>query len=327
MAACLRSIVTRRAGQAHCRPVQHPCMRWRIKSIGPCLTPRSAFFHRDIRLPCVRPKGKRTWMAHPQQLQFIRNVREHLATDVSDKSILEVGSYDVNGSVRKFFPCRSYVGVDLTEGPGVDLVCAGDKLALPDETFDLAISSECFEHNPQWLETFLNMVRMTKSGGVVIFTCATTGRREHGTTRTSPNASPGTQSLGWDYYRNLTQKDFERHVDFDLLFESSFFLKNSYSFDLFFVGIKRGAPPIFRFDAAQLKAECAAVAQAMRKEFEAKERFPKALLILGRATLVPVFLAAALPARLHREFAYAYYKVTDMTKAPVKYVVGKILGR
>ena len=61
-------------------------------------------------------------MAHPQQLQFIKTVSSNLTESYKNISILEIGSYDVNGSIRNFFPDSNYVGVDLTEGPGVDLV-------------------------------------------------------------------------------------------------------------------------------------------------------------------------------------------------------------
>lgn len=152
-------------------------------------------------------------MAHIQQLQFVKSISRSLINDYSNRKIIEIGSYDVNGSVRQFFHKSCYVGVDLIHGAGVDIVCEGDKVDHADNTYDIAISCECFEHNPKWSETFENMHRMTKEGGVVLFTCATTGRPEHGTTRTAPKASPGTQALNWDYYRNLTQDDFEKKVN------------------------------------------------------------------------------------------------------------------
>jgi SAM-dependent methyltransferase len=177
-------------------------------------------------------------MAHPQQLQFIKSIACSISKDTELMKIIEIGSYDVNGSIRQFFPNTHYLGVDLTEGPGVNLVCEGNKVSHPNNTYDISLSCECFEHNPNWWDTFMNMYRMTKEGGIVIFTCATTGRPEHGTTRTSPQSSPGTQSLNWDYYQNLTQDDFEGLANFDKLFESHFFLVNKNSHDLYFFGYK-----------------------------------------------------------------------------------------
>jgi hypothetical protein len=69
-------------------------------------------------------------MAHAQQLQFVKSVSGFLGEDHSQKRIIEIGSYDVNGSVRKFFKNSHYTGVDLIPGIGVDVVCEGDKVVL-----------------------------------------------------------------------------------------------------------------------------------------------------------------------------------------------------
>jgi len=195
-------------------------------------------------------------MAHAQQLQFVKSIANLLSPDFYSHKIIEIGSANVNGSIRPFFPNSNYLGVDLSAGPGVDLICEGDKVPEPDDSFDIAISCECLEHNPNWADTFFNMYRMTKKGGVVIFTCATTGRPEHGTTRTSPQLSPGTQSLNWDYYKNLTQADFEKIADFNKLFSSHFFSVNKFSSDLYFFGYKANHSQSFQISASSLREIC-----------------------------------------------------------------------
>ena len=150
-------------------------------------------------------------------------------------SVIEIGSLDINGSVRDFFSSTKYIGVDLEEGPGVDLVKEGQNVDFPDNSFDVAVSAECFEHNPYWLETFANMYRMSKK--FVIFTCASDGRPEHGTSRTTPQNSPFT--LKWDYYRNLNEKDFRDNFNFDEMFSEYKFDYNNQSKDLYFWGIKK----------------------------------------------------------------------------------------
>jgi SAM-dependent methyltransferase len=214
-------------------------------------------------------------MAHIQQLQFVKSVSKYIRNDYSNLKILEIGSYDVNGEVRKYFEKSDYVGVDLTDGPGVDIVCGGDQLDHPDQSYDLSISCECFEHNPNWVETFENMWRMTKNGGVVFFTCATTGRPEHGTTRTTPTASPGTQSLGWDYYKNLTKDDFIEKFQFNELFQSHFFMTNTYSCDLYFVGIKKSDKQIFDFKISELEVVCAQHQDQIQKRKKSEKLIPK----------------------------------------------------
>ncbi|MCR6664783.1 MAG: class I SAM-dependent methyltransferase [Methyloversatilis sp.] len=181
-------------------------------------------------------------MAHAQQLKFVSLVQEHFVPTKDGVRVLEVGSHDVNGSIRKIFEGSEYLGVDLFEGPGVDVVASGHELDFPDGAFDITISSECFEHNPFWVETFANMHRMTADAGVLVMTCASRGRLEHGTTRTTPEKSPGSQKVGWDYYKNLDERDFSRNFDLSALFTRWVFFYIPVSQDLYFVGWK-GTPP------------------------------------------------------------------------------------
>ncbi len=220
-------------------------------------------------------------MAHPQQLQFVKSISMSLADDFRAEKIIEIGSYNVNGSVRQFFPNADYLGVDLVAGPGVDLICEGDKIPYADSTFNVAISCECFEHNPNWADTFRNMYRLTKDGGFILFTCATTGRAEHGTTRTSPKASPGTQALRWDYYKNLSEKDFREVFDIDKLFGQYFFLVNEVSCDLYFFGFKGQANPSLSNDVSHLRKICVQDQEDLKnliKKRKQREKFiPKPL--------------------------------------------------
>ncbi|MDA8952462.1 class I SAM-dependent methyltransferase [Pseudomonadales bacterium] len=177
-------------------------------------------------------------MSHFQQQKLLQLAVEYFGLgSQQDLAVLEIGSYDVNGSIRSLFNAQNYVGVDLVEGPGVDVVAGGQSLDFADAKFDVVLSCEVFEHNPFWQETFENMHRMLKPGGLLIMTCASRGRREHGTTRTSPENSPGTQSLDWDYYRNLTAADFDC-FDVDAMFSSHRFDYNKFSRDLYFLGVK-----------------------------------------------------------------------------------------
>jgi SAM-dependent methyltransferase len=179
-------------------------------------------------------------MSHREQLGFFAAVAEANQGFLEGGRVLEVGSYDVNGTVRGFFPgATEYVGVDLVDGPGVDVVGYGHELDFPDGHFDAALSAECFEHDPHWRSTFGNMVRMTRQGGLVAFTCASRGRPEHGTTRTGVGGSPGTQAVGLDYYQNLTTDDFSG-LPLDDMFTSYRFWYMRTHFDLFFAGIRPG---------------------------------------------------------------------------------------
>ena len=180
-------------------------------------------------------------MSHPEQLGFVSAVVVSNPLLISGGRILEIGSYNVNGSVRTLLNTSGeYIGVDLKEGPGVDAISYGHEVAYDDAYFDVTLSGECFEHDPYWRETFMNMVRMTRPGGLVVFTCASGGRLEHGTSRTDRMDSPGTQARGLDYYRNLSEKDFEATIHLNELFLQYRFWYMPTSFDLYFVGVRTG---------------------------------------------------------------------------------------
>ena len=174
-------------------------------------------------------------MAHIEQRNFFESLRDTVPEAFVDVRVLEIGSLNINGTIRDFFQAKDYVGVDVAPGVGVDVVAQGERLVYPDNSFDVTVSAECFEHNPQWVATFWNMWRM--SSRHVMMTCASEGRAEHGTTATTPEDSPLT--LHWDYYRNLTEQDFEAEFSLDSMFESYFFEYNPVSFDLYFYGVKR----------------------------------------------------------------------------------------
>lgn len=200
-------------------------------------------------------------MSHPEQREFVRLLSQNLPTHFNDVRVLEIGSLDINGSVRDFFRPAEYIGIDIGPGKGVDVVCEGQRYDAPDDSFDTVISCEAMEHNPHWVATFENMVRLCKPGGLVVMTCATTGRREHGTARTDASASPLTTAAGWNYYRNLRARDFIGRINVAGYFRSHFFDVNWTSYDLYFAGVKaRGGDTGADSKAGDLEAARAGVA-------------------------------------------------------------------
>lgn len=188
-------------------------------------------------------------MACEKQGEFIQIVKHHLPQFFSGTRVIEMGALDINGSVRPHFDAAQYVGVDLGPGPSVDVVAPGHLLDEPSGSYDCAISANCFEHNPYWLETFVTMLRLVREGGLVLFTCASTGYREHGTRRSAPEASPLTLAIGWDHYRNLTEGDFTSRLDLRLWCSDWHFLVDHEIYCLYFVGL-RGGPSKSNLPAA-----------------------------------------------------------------------------
>lgn len=193
-------------------------------------------------------------MSHPEQLGFFAACAAANRDLLAGARVLEIGSYDVNGSVRRLFKDAStYIGVDLVEGPGVDRVIDGSRIDDPDGSWDVTLSGECFEHDPHWRDTFSTMVRLTRPGGLVALTCASRGRIEHGTRRTTAAESPGTQSVGVDYYRNVSVADVNE-LPLDEWFASWRVHYAPVAADLYFAGIRRGATPT-RAETASLPSQ------------------------------------------------------------------------
>ncbi len=179
-------------------------------------------------------------MSHPEQLGFFASCADANRDVVAGSRVLEIGSYNVNGSMRSLFATSSeFNGVDLVEGPGVDRVCMGADIDDPDGSWDVVLSGECFEHDPDWRSTLSTMVRLTRPGGLVAFTCGSRGRVEHGTRRTEPDESPGTQFMGRDHYQNVRVHEV-RALPLEEWFSEYVLYFSPFAADLYFAGARRG---------------------------------------------------------------------------------------
>jgi len=175
-------------------------------------------------------------MAHPEQQEFFKRMDLIFSNSFKNASrILEVGSQDINGTVRTLFPNSSeYLGIDLGEAKCVDWVIPGELIELPDQWADITISTECFEHCIDWNRVFLNMIRITRPSGLVIITCAGIGRPTHGTIDSDTYSSPFTTS----YYKNLSTDEIAEKIQLGAYFDRHGFELNSSSKDLYFWGVR-----------------------------------------------------------------------------------------
>lgn len=100
-----------------------------------------------------------------QAQHFFDTYCRHQSTSLK---VVEVGSYDVNGSLRSIFQnTQEYVGLDFNPGPGVDVVLS-DPYQFPfdDNTFDVLVTTSCFEHSEMFWLTFLEGLRILKPHGL-----------------------------------------------------------------------------------------------------------------------------------------------------------------
>ena len=180
---------------------------------------------------------------HPEARDFTLFIKQILSDFFINKRVLDVGSGDINGNNRFLFENCEYDGNDVIQANNVTVVSKTKDLSFEDLSFDTIISTECFEHDPEYKESFIKIYKMLKPDGLFCFTCASTGRGEHGTRRTSPRDSYGTignlEDMS-DYYKNLTEIDLNDVLPINNLFSVWDTYYNFRSKDLYFVGIKKG---------------------------------------------------------------------------------------
>jgi SAM-dependent methyltransferase len=94
-----------------------------------------------------------------------------------DATVVEFGSQDINGSIRQLIPEGvKFVGIDCIPGKGVDIVARDPyKVDLPSEYADIVVSSSTLEHVEFFWLLFMEMVRITKKGGLIYIQAPSSG--------------------------------------------------------------------------------------------------------------------------------------------------------
>lgn len=170
---------------------------------------------------------------HTEPFQFVTDLKTKYPSYFTSTKVLEVGSLDINGSVRGFFNNCQYTGLDVGPGKGVDIVCPIHEFIQP-LVYDVVISTEMLEHDRHWKESLKQMFLNLKNGGILIFTCAGPTRQEHGTTRTLPQDAPFTN----DWYRNISIEDFQSILPVSFWSTMDIYYLRGQA-DLMFYGIKK----------------------------------------------------------------------------------------
>ena len=115
---------------------------------------------------------------HPASYLKARTFLDTYAAEVKRPGerirVLEVGSksYHEQDTYRELFVDSqyTYTGLDIEAGANVDIVPDNRFVwkELPDDSFDLCISGQTFEHNPYFWVTFAEMARVLVPGGLAL---------------------------------------------------------------------------------------------------------------------------------------------------------------
>lgn len=119
---------------------------------------------------------------HCSILDFAK--RTLIRSEINGKDVLEVGSYNINGSLRPFikqFNPKQYIGIDTEEGKDVDCICSAEDIInkFGKERFDVVISTETIEHVENWKSTISNIKNVCKTNGIILITTRSRGYKYH----------------------------------------------------------------------------------------------------------------------------------------------------
>lgn len=138
---------------------------------------------------------------HKEASEYVFKAFHAWRGDRTGLKILEVGSYNINGSVRDFLSpfALEYVGIDPNPGPNVDLVASGEEY-VRFGYFDVVVTTETFEHAPGWKTVVQKSYENLSVGGVFIATMAGEGRAPHSALDEKPIRD-------WEHYANIGEWD------------------------------------------------------------------------------------------------------------------------
>lgn len=187
---------------------------------------------------------------HQQARDFTLYAKQVCPSFFTGVKCLDAGGGDINGNNAFLFENSEYHCNDVHKAPNVTVVCRTAELPFNDGHFDTVVSTESFEHDPEYKESLAAITRKLRPGGLFVFTCASTGRAEHGTRRTTPSCSWGTLARiedMQDYYKNLTIVEVrDSGILEDYEWARAYYMPDAC--DLYFIAQKKGGaavpPPV-----------------------------------------------------------------------------------
>ncbi len=114
---------------------------------------------------------------HPSAVDYGSRFFSTYCKEQSGITIVDIGSQDVNGSLRDVAPSGiKYIGVDFCQGKGVDVLLT-DPYVLPfgDASVDVVVCSSVFEHSEFFWLLFLEVMRILKPDGLFYLNAPSNG--------------------------------------------------------------------------------------------------------------------------------------------------------
>ena len=93
-------------------------------------------------------------------------------------TVVDIGSYDINGTYKSLFPNSKYIGVDTNPGPNVDVIIDSpewDKL----KNVDVVISGQTLEHVADIPKLMTSIFNVLKVGGIACIIAPSAGEAHY----------------------------------------------------------------------------------------------------------------------------------------------------
>lgn len=176
------------------------------------------------------------------------------------KQVVELGSFNINGSVRPLFGEAAYVGVDIRPGKGVDVV-ADAATYRPETAPDTVVSCEVLEHTAVAPAIVANAYDMLTPGGVLLITVAMPPRIPH-------SQIDGNLLKPGEFYENIQPDDLREWLR---PFVDVHIEEHPSRGDLYAIAFKPAAPPAPDEDTQPIRKSKKAPANKMVTAPENKE--------------------------------------------------------
>ena len=106
---------------------------------------------------------------HDQARRFTLWAKEVLPAAFDSVRVLDAGGGDINGNNRFLFTNSIYHANDVVAAPNATIVSKTKDLDIADGSLDTVISTECFEHDMEWVASITKIIALLKVGGLSCF--------------------------------------------------------------------------------------------------------------------------------------------------------------
>ena len=121
---------------------------------------------------------------HPSALNSFKNFQDTYFSYIKNPHIVEIGSLvkNIHNEIKSNIirssvnPSYKYTGIDIEDGPNVDLLLKDPyKIPLEDNSVDIVISLSTFEHTEFFWLTYLEILRILKPTGLFFLNVPSNG--------------------------------------------------------------------------------------------------------------------------------------------------------